>query len=85
MKNIEQLMKALANRRRIEIVRYIYKNKKITVGEIAQHIKLSFKSTSRHLTILKSAEIIEGEQISLSVFYSLREPVHPIVKILIVD
>ena len=83
MKNIEYLMKALANRRRIEIIGYVYKNKKATVGVLAEHLKLSFKSTSKHMSVLKSAEIVDGEQISLSIFYFLNKPIHPIVMFLI--
>ena len=85
MKKLERFIKALANHRRIAIIRYVYKNKKATVGNLAEHIKLSFKSTSKHLGILKSAEILDGEQTGLSVFYTMSEPVHPIVKFLITN
>lgn len=83
MKNTERFMKALANRRRLEIVKYLSKHKKSTVGILSEHIKLSFKSTSRHLVILRSADIVEGEQVNLTVLYSLSEPQNPIIKILI--
>lgn len=71
MKHHEKILKALANRRRLEIVKYIKEKKEANVGDIAEHIKLSFKSTSRHLAILSGADLLEKEQRSLSVFYSL--------------
>ena len=83
MRKLERLMKALANRRRMEIIRYLFQHKKSTVGILSEHLKLSFKSTSKHLGSLKSTEIIDGEQSGLSIYYSLSEPIHPIVKLII--
>lgn len=71
MKQYEKILKALANRRRLEIVKYINSKKEANVGDIATHINLSFKSTSRHLAVLTSADILEKEQRSILVFYSL--------------
>lgn len=71
MRQHEKILKALANRRRLEIIKYIKGKKEASVGDIAEHIKLSFKSTSRHLSILLGADLLEKEQRSLSVFYSL--------------
>ncbi|MEI8339883.1 MAG: metalloregulator ArsR/SmtB family transcription factor [bacterium] len=80
MKNLERFMKALANRRRIEIVRFLYSKKKATVGEVSGHIKLSFKSTSRHINILKAAEIIDGDQVGLSIYYYLNDTSNPVIR-----
>lgn len=69
-KDFEKLYKALANRRRIAIVRYL-KSGSATVGEIAKSIKLSIKSTSRHLQVLLGAKFVVSEQHGLYVHYSL--------------
>lgn len=69
MKEQEKILKALANSRRLQIMKYIKDQKRATVGDIAIHIKLSFKSTSKHLVILYSAGILDKEQKSLMVFY----------------
>jgi len=71
MREHEKSLKALANRRRLLIVKYLKEKKEASVGEISQHIKLSFKATSRHLAVLAGADIVEKEQRSLSCFYSL--------------
>ena len=71
MKHYERILKALANKRRLEIVKYLKNKKEASVGDIAEHIKLSFKSTSRHLAILLGVDILEKEQRNVSVFYNL--------------
>ena len=73
-------MKAVANRRRLAILQYLKKHREAPVGEIAGAIRLSFKATSKHLSILSGADIVEKEQRSLMVYYSLAGPQHPIIR-----
>ncbi len=73
---LEKELKALANRRRLGIVKYLKKSHKVSVSDIAKEIKLSFKSTSRHLAVLLAAGIVERDQYSLNAFYSL----NPVLK-----
>ncbi|MCL5009117.1 MAG: metalloregulator ArsR/SmtB family transcription factor [Patescibacteria group bacterium] len=80
MKDTEKLLKALANRRRLAIVKYLNKNSKASVGEVAREIKLSFKATSKHLGLLRTADILDREQVNLQMFYSLNRPVSSLVK-----
>ena len=70
-KNLEKTLKALANQRRIAIVRFVRQKKEASVGDIAEAIKLSFKATSRHLGRLLAADILDKEQRSLQVFYRI--------------
>lgn len=70
-KNLEKKYKALANRRRLEIIHYLTKESKANVGQIAEQIKLSFNATSKHLNVLKSNEFIESEQVGLEQYYSI--------------
>ncbi|MFH1866774.1 MAG: metalloregulator ArsR/SmtB family transcription factor [Patescibacteria group bacterium] len=71
MKELERNLKALANKRRLAIIKYLKSHQPAPVGDIADAIKLSFKATSKHLTVLKGADILESEQKSKLVFYSL--------------
>ena len=71
MRELERLFKALANRRRLTIIRYLGQNKQATVGDIAAHLRLSFSATSRHLSLLASVDLVENEQRGLQVYYSL--------------
>ena len=73
MKNLERTIKALANLRRLKIVKFLAKNGNVSVSEIASEIRLSFKATSKHLSILTSAGILDKEQKSTNVIYFLHK------------
>jgi len=80
MKELERSLNALANKRRLLIMKLLRDKKEATVGEIAKGIRLSFRSTSRHLAVLKAADILEHEQRSISYYYRLVSAQHPAVK-----
>lgn len=71
MRKMEKILKALANRRRLAILKYLKENKKVAVTEIAQEIDLSFKATSKHLSILLAVDILERDQVGSQMFYCL--------------
>lgn len=83
MKNLEKILKGLANRRRLAIIKLLVKNKELTVTEIAERINLSFKATSRHLSILRHLDIVDKNQISLNMYYYLSRPLPSVVKVLL--
>jgi len=70
-RELEKLLKAVGNRRRIAILQYLKKHHEASVGELAGEIHLSFRSTSRHLMVLSFAGIIESDQRSTQIFYSI--------------
>ena len=82
-KELEKILKAVANKRRLAILRFLKKNKEGTVTEIAEAIKLSFKSTSRHLVVLCASDIVDREQRSVEAFYSLSPTAFSVIKQLI--
>ena len=71
MKELERNLKALANRRRLAILKHLKESREASVGDIAAKINLSFKATSRHLSVLSAADILEKDQRSSQVFYRL--------------
>lgn len=79
MKQTEKLLKALANSRRLAIVNFLYKTGKASVGDIAKEIKLSFKATSKHLIILRAADLLDREQVNLQMYYSLSKPISSVL------
>lgn len=85
-KEIERSLKALANRRRLGIVKYVKKENESNVSNIASEIKLSFAATSRHLNLLAAADILDREQRGLEMFYristDLPEPARRIISLL---
>ncbi len=80
MNDLEKTLRALANGRRLAIIKYIHENKEASVGEIARAIHLSFRSTSRHLAILTHADILETDKRSSQVFYRIVLPMRATVK-----
>ena len=77
MKELEKPLKALANRRRLAILKYLKQQHEAPVGEIAGAIRLSFKATSKHLAVLAAADIVERDQRSLQMFYRIAADLKP--------
>ena len=72
---LERVLKALSNKRRLAILKFIRREKEASVGDIAQAIRLSLKSTSRHLIVLFSADIVDKEQRSSEMYYKIVTPI----------
>ncbi|OGZ66038.1 MAG: hypothetical protein A3C58_00550 [Candidatus Staskawiczbacteria bacterium RIFCSPHIGHO2_02_FULL_34_10] len=70
-KAVAQIFKAMGNERRLLILKHLFSKKELTVGEISKLIELSFKSVSRHLTVLSNANLVTVKQINLNRYYSL--------------
>ena len=75
----ERVLKALANRRRLSIVKFLHTKGPASVGDVAGHIRLSFAATSRHLRALAGADLVESEQVNTTVNYSLPNRRHPLL------
>lgn len=71
LKNLEKILKALANKRRLAILKYLKSKKEASVGDIASEINLSMKATSKHMIILSALDILEKDQRNLQVFYRI--------------
>ncbi len=56
-RELEKQLKALANRRRLAILKYLKSKREASVGDIAEEINLSFKSTSKHLAVRDCGKI----------------------------
>ena len=80
MKKLEKLLKAFANARRLEILKNLLEKKDLTVGQLSKRIKLSFKSTSRHLAVLFAADLVEKDQHSLEMRYRICQKQVTIIK-----
>ncbi|MDO8601637.1 MAG: metalloregulator ArsR/SmtB family transcription factor [bacterium] len=80
MKELERTLKALANKRRLAIIKYLKARQSSFVGDIASEINLSFKATSRHLAVLGAVDIVEKNQQSSRMFYRLADKQIPAAK-----
>jgi|GEM_PF-827834 len=72
-RNISRIHKALGNERRVSILEILFKWKdtELSVGNIADKLGLSLKSTSKHLIQLEEAGIIQHRQENTSILYSI--------------
>ena len=70
-REMEKTLKVLASQRRLDIIRLLKQKRKIPLADIARKIKLSRKSTSKHLRLLYSAGYLERNFMGLDVCYSL--------------
>lgn len=66
----DSFFQALSNPYRREIIRLL-KWKNMNAGEIAEHFQIAQPSVSRHLDVLKKAEIITVERRGTQMIYAL--------------
>ena len=76
-KELVKIFKALGNERRFLILKHLFVKKELTVGKISELINLSFKSSSRHLSVLINADLVKVRQVNLNRFYSINESGFP--------
>lgn len=74
-KDLERLHKALANRRRIAIVRLLKQKRDGDLTALSAHLKLGYKSTSKHMSQLCAAGILDKETRGGIVYFSLSKTV----------
>ena len=68
-KELVKILKAMGNERRLDILRRIAKGRQMSVGGLSEQIGLSFRSVSKHLSVLAGAGLVEAKQVSLSRYY----------------
>ena len=83
MSEIVQILKAIANERRLKILRILNNEAGKSVSDLSGDIHLSFKATSRHLQKLKDARLVLSEQRNTNQHYSLSKEISSIIKALI--
>jgi len=80
IKQLERILKALGNIRRIRILKTLTYEKELSVGGISERIELSFTATSKHLTILYRLDILDRRQKSLVVYYRIADGLSDFIK-----
>jgi len=71
---LQQTLKALADPTRREILNLL-KNGKRSAGEIAEQFDISAAAVSRHLSVLKEADLVEDTREGKFIFYELNASV----------
>ncbi len=72
--SIQNTLKALSDPTRREILN-ILKEKTMSAGEISDKFDISFAAISRHLSLLKDADLIRDEREGKFIYYTLNTSV----------
>ena len=71
---LQQTLKALADPTRREILNLLKQGKR-SAGEIADHFDITAAAISRHLSVLREADLIEDTREGKYIFYELNASV----------
>lgn len=71
---IQNTMKALADPTRRTILNLLKKSR-LSAGEIAEHFNMSLPAVSKHLNVLKEADLIRDQREGKYIFYELNASV----------
>lgn len=71
---LQNTMRALADPTRRDILNLLKKGR-LSVGEIAEHFAISLPAVSKHLAVLKGADLIRAQREGKYIFYELNASV----------
>ena len=72
MKQTERVFKALAEPRRIELLRILRNGKELSVGEISERVTVTQQAVSLHLKVLEDAGIVTARKEGTRHLYAVR-------------
>ena len=81
---LQQTLKALADPTRREILNLLKEGKK-SVGEISDQFEITAAAVSRHLSVLKDADLIQDSREGKFIFYQLNTSVLEEIMLWITD
>ena len=81
---LQQTLKALADPTRREILNLL-KSGSLSAGEITDHFDITAAAISRHLSVLKEADLIEDTREGKYIFYALNASVLEEIMLWITD
>jgi len=70
-KELIKILKAVGSKNRFAILKYLYKNKELSVGDLAEITDEPFRSVSKDLGILRRAELVQFRNFNLNRRYSI--------------
>ena len=81
---LQNTLKALSDPIRREILRLL-KNGRMSAGDIVSHFSVTGASVSRHLSVLKEADLIRDEREGKFIYYELNTTVLEEIMIFVAD
>jgi len=80
--DLERIVKGVANHRRIEILEILVKKSEMSVAEVADKLKLNFKTTSEHIRKMAISGLLMKRSDSKSIRHKLTKRGELILKFL---
>ena len=80
--DLERIVKGVANHRRIEILEILGKKPEMSVAEVADKLKLNFKTTSEHIRKMAISGLLMKRSDSKSIRHKLTKRGELILKFL---
>ncbi|MCC7332625.1 MAG: helix-turn-helix transcriptional regulator [Flavobacteriales bacterium] len=74
LENASEMLKAIAHPMRIAIVNLLSEEKKLTVTEIHEALKIEQAVASHHLSIMKNKGVLSQNRDGKNCFYFLKHP-----------
>lgn len=81
-REVERVVKGFANHRRIQIMEFLEKHPEYSVGEIAEALRIHFKTAAQHIQRLTSAGVVVKRSDGTSIRHALTKRGTSILKFL---
>ncbi len=78
-KEFTRCLKALANERRVRIIQELLVAAPLDMDALARRLKLSYKSTAKHVAQLERCDFLERTRMGLQVLYRV-DRTHPLLR-----
>lgn len=76
-----QIFKSFADESRTRIIYLLYKKEELSISDLEHILDFTQTKTSRHITYLKNAGLVSAKQHEQWVFYSIKEEVYDMVRL----
>ncbi|XOV93039.1 MAG: ArsR/SmtB family transcription factor [Bacteroidota bacterium] len=74
-----QIFKAFSDEARIRIIHLLYRNEELSISDLERILDFTQTKTSRHISYLRNASLVNASKKDQWVFYSIRDEVYDII------
>ncbi len=77
-----QIFKAFSDESRVRILFLLFRKKELTISDLEYILDFTQTKTSRHLSYLKNAGLVNAKKVDQWVFYSIKDEVKDIIDLI---
>ncbi len=74
-----QIFKSFSDEARVRIIHLLFKNDELSISDLERILDFTQTKTSRHISYLKNAALVNATKRDQWVFYSIKDEVHDII------